>query len=90
MLFHSETSDGGAAYSRFASPELDAALADGDVQTEAVRLQDYVTAQKIIMDNALVLPMFTVNSVYLITPAVKDFSFDLEGYPWLYDVSLQP
>ncbi|MBL8094290.1 MAG: ABC transporter substrate-binding protein [Anaerolineales bacterium] len=91
VLFHSENINGGAAYSRFSSPELDAALADGDVQTdETVRLQDYVTAQKIIMDNALVLPMFTVNSVYLITPAVKDFSFDLEGYPWLFDVSLQP
>lgn len=89
VLFHSENINGGAAYSRFADAELDAALADGDVQTdEAKRLQDYVTAQKIIMDNALVLPMFTVNSVYLITPSVKDFTFDLEGYPWLYDVSL--
>ncbi len=89
VLFHSENINGGAAYSRFASAELDAALADGDVQTdEAVRLQDYITAQTIIMDNALVLPMFTVNSVYLITPTVTDFSFDLEGYPWLYDVSL--
>jgi peptide/nickel transport system substrate-binding protein len=89
VLFHSENINGGAAYSRFSSPDLDAALADGDVQTdEAIRLQDYVTAQQIIMDNALVLPMFTVNSVYLITPAVQGFSFDLEGYPWLYDVSL--
>ena len=35
-------------------------LADGDTQTdEEVRRQDYVTAQRIIMENALVLPMFT-------------------------------
>ncbi len=90
VLFHSENINGGAAYARFSNAELDAALADGDVQTdEAKRLQDYATAQKIIMDNALVLPMFTVNSVYLIAPNVKDFTFDLEGYPWLYDVSVQ-
>ncbi len=91
VLFHSSNINGGAAYARFKNADLDKALDDGDTQTdEAVRKTDYVTAQKIIMDNALVLPLFTVNSLYLNSPKVKDFSFDLEGYPWLYDVSLVP
>ena len=41
-----------------------------------------------LVEFALVLPLFTVNSLYLNAPKVKGFSFDLEGYPWLYDVSL--
>jgi peptide/nickel transport system substrate-binding protein len=89
ILFHSENIDGGAAYTRFRNAELDAALADGDTQTdEAVREQDYVTAQQIIMENALVLPLFTVNTSYLNAPSVQDFTFDVEGYPWIYDISL--
>ena len=89
ILFHSENIDGGAAYTRFRDAELDRVLADGDTQTdEEVRKQDYVTAQRIIMENALVLPMFTVNTTYLNAPAVQNFTFDVEGYPFIYDIAL--
>jgi ABC-type transport system substrate-binding protein len=89
ILFHYDNIDGGSAYTRFKNAELDAALADGDTQTdEAKREQDYVTAQRIIMDNALVLPLFAINTSYLNRPAVQNFSFDVEGYPWIYDISL--
>lgn len=88
-LFHSENANGGGAWTNFINEDLDAALADGDTNTdENVRKQDYITAQNIIMENALVLPMFTVNTSYLTAPAVQGFSFDLEGYPWLYDISI--
>jgi peptide/nickel transport system substrate-binding protein len=87
-LFHSENI-GGGAWTNFKDDELDAVLADGDTQTdEEIRKQDYVRAQEIIMQNALVLPMFTVNTSYLTAPAVQGFAFDLEGYPWIYDISL--
>ena len=89
ILFHSENIDGGAAYTRFRDAELDRVLADGDTQTdEAVRKEDYVTAQRIIMENALVLPLFTVNTSYLTAPSVQNFSFDVEGYPFIYDISV--
>jgi len=89
ILFHSDNIDGGAAYTRFRNAELDAALADGDTQIdEAVRMQDYVTAQRIIMENALVLPLFTINTSYLNALSVQDFTFDVEGYTWIYDISL--
>ncbi len=88
-LFHSENTNGGGAWSNFVNEELDAALADGDTNTdENVRRQDYATAQKIIMENALVIPMFTVNTSYLTSPSVQGFTFDLEGYPLLYDISM--
>lgn len=88
-LFHSENVNGGGAWTNFVNEDLDAALADADVNTdEAARRQDYVTAQNIIMENALVLPMFTVNISYLIAPSVQGFTFELEGYPFLYDISI--
>ena len=89
ILFHSDNIEGGSAYTRFKNPELDAALADGDTQTdEAKRMEDYVTAQRIIMENALVLPLFAINTSYLNASTVQNFSFDVEGYPWIYDISL--
>lgn len=88
-LFHSENTNGGGAWTNFVNEDLDAALADGDTNTdENARKQDYITAQNIIMENALVLPMFTVNTSYLTSPVVQGFSFDLEGYPFLYDISV--
>jgi peptide/nickel transport system substrate-binding protein len=87
-LFHS-ANIGGGAWTNYKDPELDKVLEDGDTQTnEDLRKQDYVRAQEIIMQNALVLPMFTVNTTYLTEPKVKDFKFDLEGYPQIYDMYL--
>ena len=88
-LFHSENTNGGGAWTNFVNEDLDNALADADTNTdEAAREQDYITAQNIIMENALVLPMFTVNTSYLAAPTVQGFVFDLEGYPFLYDISI--
>ena len=88
-LYHSENNNGGGAWSNFTNAELDAALADADTNTdEAARKQDYITAQNIIMENALAIPMFTVNTSYLTSPSVQGFTFDLEGYPLLYDISI--
>lgn len=88
-LFHSENANGGGAWTNFVNEDLDNALADADTNTdEATRKQDYVVAQNIIMENALVLPMFTVNTSYLTAPSVQGFAFDLEGYPFLYDISI--
>lgn len=88
-LFHSENVNGGGAWTNFVNEDLDNALADADTNTdEAAREQDYIAAQNIIMENALVLPMFTVNTSYITSPSVQGFSFDLEGYPYLYDISI--
>ena len=88
-LFDSANIKDGSAYTRFVNADLDKTLADASTATDdKVRLQDYMTAQKMIMDNALVLPLFTVNMLYLDLPSVKNFEFDLEGYPWFYDMTL--
>jgi len=91
ILFDSANIEGGMAYTHFNSPELDKLLADADSQTdETIRAKDYEDAQMIVMENALVIPLFCYNRVYLMTAAVQNFTFDMEGYPFLYDVSLAP
>ena len=88
-LFHSENANGGGAWTNFVNADLDAALADADTNTdEATRKQDYATAQNIIMENALVIPMFSVNTSYLSATSIQGFTFDLEGYPQIYDISI--
>ena len=88
-LFHSENGDGGGAWANFKNAELDAALADADTNIDAnIRKDNYAKAQNIIMENALAIPMFSVNTTYLVAPAVKQFTFDLEGNPQLYDIYL--
>jgi len=88
-LFHSDNVNGNGAYTNFVNDDLDAALEAADVETnDDARAQDYITAQNIIMENALVIPMFNVNSTYLTAPSVQGFTFDVEGYPWLYDISI--
>jgi len=32
--------------------------------------------------------MFTVNTTYLTAPSVQGFTFDIEGYPFIYDISI--
>ncbi len=89
-LFHSENINGkGSAWTNFSNAELDAALADADTNIDQnARKLDYAKAQNIIMENALVIPMFTVNTSYLTAPVIQGFTFDLEGYPQIFDISL--
>ena len=88
-LFDSVNIKDGSAYTRFVNADLDKTLEDAGTATDDnVRKTDYMNAQKMIMDNALVLPLFTVNMVYLDQPAVQNFVFDLEGYPWFYEMTL--
>jgi peptide/nickel transport system substrate-binding protein len=88
-LFHSDNINGNGAYTNFVSEDMDAALEAADVETDdEARRQNYITVQNVIMENALVLPMFNVNSTYLTAPSVQGFTFDVEGYPWLYDISI--
>jgi peptide/nickel transport system substrate-binding protein len=89
-LFHSDNINGqGSAWTNFKSADLDAALADADTNTdENARKADYAKAQQIIMENALAIPLFTVNTSYLTATTIQGFTFDLEGYPQIYDISI--
>jgi len=89
IVYNSANIDGGSAFTRFVNADLDAALNDAQTQTDREkRKADYMTAQQIIMENALIIPVHNYNRAFIMNPSVQGFSFDIEGYPWLYDITL--
>ena len=89
IVYNSANIDGGSAFTRFVNADLDAALNDAQTQTDREkRKADYMTAQQIIMENALIIPVHNYNRAFIMDSGVQGFSFDVEGYPWLYDITL--
>lgn len=89
IVYNSANIEGGSSFTRFRNPDLDTALNDAQTQTDRdLRKADYETVQKIIMENALVIPVHNYNRVFIMSPLVKGFSFDVEGYPWLYEIQI--
>jgi len=87
FVYNSANIEEGSSFTRFRSAELDQALNDAasTLDSEA-RRELYVQAQRIIMENALAIPLFTYDRVILLHSSVQDWRFDSEGYPWLYEV----
>jgi peptide/nickel transport system substrate-binding protein len=80
----------GAAYTRFKNAELDQALSDAPKTLDSeARKQLYIKAQRIIMENALVIPLYAYDRVFLQHARVNGWRFDPEGFPYLYEVSVQ-
>lgn len=90
-FFHSKNVNGGLAYSRFADARLDEVLDKGaQTMDPQARAALYAEAQKIIMDNALIVPLYLVYNNTMARAEVKGLRFDKRGwYPWLYDVYIQ-
>ncbi len=89
IVYNSANIDGGSSFTRFRNEDLDAALNDAQTQTDRdQRRADYETVQQVIMENALVIPVHNYNRVFIMSPTVQGFSFDVEGYPWLYAIQI--
>ncbi len=80
-LFHSSNyGDGGWAWSGFKDDQLDEVLDKAVVESDSdKRCEYYVEAQKIIMDNALRLPMLGQAKYWVIDNAVRDFEVTWGG-----------
>jgi peptide/nickel transport system substrate-binding protein len=87
MAFHSRNIGAGFNRAHYANPELDKALNDGAATTDpAKRLERYAKAQKIIMDEAIMLPIYNQVAVYALRGEVEDVTYEPRAYPVLYDV----
>lgn len=89
IVYHSDNIEQGSAFTRFRDDELDglfdeAAVTVDDGQRSAL----YAQAQIIIMDNALAIPLYTLDRVMLLQPELSGFAFDAEGYAWLPGVAV--
>ena len=88
-VYHSSNIAEGSGFTRFTDAELDAALDAALVELDNdARAGYYQTAQQIIMENALALPLYTYNRSMLLESQIQGWQFDAEGYPLLYEVWL--
>jgi peptide/nickel transport system substrate-binding protein len=85
-LFHSKNAASGYAWSKFKSPELDGLLDSGERTVDETKRADiYAQTQKMIMDNALCVPLFASANTYAYQSKYKGIKEDFRNYAWLYD-----
>jgi peptide/nickel transport system substrate-binding protein len=90
IILYTKNIDAGYGWTRFRDQELDDTLvAAASTIDTAKRKELYTKVQQIVMDNALVLPIYNLFTIYGLHSYVKNFQVDTRGwYPWLYDLYL--
>lgn len=89
-LFLSANIDGGYAWSKWPSPELDELLEQGEgTIDEEKRTEIYAQVQQIIMENALILPFYgNPGASIAYQSKFQNVKQDFRNYLWLYDTSV--
>jgi peptide/nickel transport system substrate-binding protein len=90
-FFHSKNVTGGFNWSKFANADMDQWLDEGVRTTDAARRAElYEKAQKIIMDEALIIPIRDYVNLNIISAKVKGLCYAMQGwFPWLYDAYVE-
>ncbi len=91
-FFHSRNIAAGFNWSKFHNADLDRWLEDAVRTNDPVqRAELYEKAQKMIMDEALVIPIRDYVNLNVASVRVKGLRYSLQGwFPWLYDVYIEP
>ena len=86
-FFHS---DGGFNWAKVRDPKLDGLLKEGARTLNPEKRKDlYAEAQRIIMTEALIIPIRDYVNLHAARAQVKGLRYDSRGwFPWLYDVYL--
>lgn len=90
--FHSANTEAGFAWSKFADPSLDALLDGGAAALDpAERLELYRQAQVLIMEQALIRPIYDYALLVGVNNKVKGLTWRSVGLvPTLYDTYIEP
>jgi peptide/nickel transport system substrate-binding protein len=89
-LFLSKNIKGGYAWTEYNDPHLDDLLNQGEqTMDETQRATVYAQAQKVIMDQALIIPLDGILKNVAIQSKYKGLKLDFREYQWLYDVNVQ-
>jgi len=79
----------GFNFSFVKDPELDRFLdAQAREVNDAKRAEIRSRAPRLAMDRAYMLPMYEQDYVYLKSASVRDLSYAIGTFPWIYDVSI--
>jgi peptide/nickel transport system substrate-binding protein len=86
-FFHS---DGGFNWAKAQEPRLDGLLVEGARTLDPEKREElYAEAQRLIMSEALIIPIRDYVNLNAASVQVKGLRYDLRGwFPWLHDVSL--
>ncbi len=93
LAYHSSQIEGGGQFnrSRIKDSKIDELIDAGSRESDtAKRLKAYTELQKIIMDQALIIPIQEPTLTHVMTTAIKGYKADLLASPWLYNVWLEP
>jgi peptide/nickel transport system substrate-binding protein len=89
-LYHSDSIPGtnfNRTMTKF--PELDKLIEDMNSEADQAKRQSLSqAAQRFIMDNALVVPLYLVVFVYTVASQVQDVKYDLGASPYYYNIWL--
>ncbi|MEA2512955.1 MAG: peptide/nickel transport system substrate-binding protein [Thermomicrobiales bacterium] len=89
ITFRSTSVETGWAWSRYRNAELDGLLDAAAGEADPTRRAEiYSQIQRIIMENALIIPLVENTYFTVLRPNVRDVILDAQGYPWLYDTWL--
>lgn len=90
-FFHSSNAEGGFNWSKVQDPELDALLEAGARALDLEERQEaYGEAQVMIMEQALILPVYDYAFIAGVNSRVQGLSWDSTGLvPYLYDVYVE-
>ncbi|RIK45677.1 MAG: hypothetical protein DCC58_05735 [Chloroflexi bacterium] len=84
-IFHSKN-EGAWNLSHYENPELDAILDAGEATSDPTERQAiYTDAQVMIMEEALIVPMWGIHRNNAVEAKYKDMKRDIRTYIWLYD-----
>ena len=78
------------AYGHYENPEVDKLLEEGMSELDpAKRAEIYRKVQRIVMNDAVSVPIRRMQGVFAVSTRVKDLGFTAVGFPLFYDVMLQ-
>jgi peptide/nickel transport system substrate-binding protein len=88
-VFHSDNIESGFNLTKYADPELDALLdAGSSTIDEAARAEAYAGAQRLIMEQAIIVPVSLWPQHVALSAAVSGVARDFRNYLWLYDATV--
>jgi peptide/nickel transport system substrate-binding protein len=89
QLYYSPFGTTGFAYAHYDNPEVDKLVDEGMRELDpAKRAEIYRKVQKIVINDAVSVPVRRMRAVYAISARVKDLGFTAVGFPLFYDASL--
>jgi len=89
-LFDSVNIGGNFNWSCYANPEIDRLLAEGrETYDPAKRRAAYLSVERIVMDQAVAVPLFDELAVYVMRNNILNTKYNYSAYPELSDVSIQ-